>query len=241
MKPHHASTLHKMILVGLTAVGLSLAGIVSAATSDGWHPSAEHEEFELNYQLNYDNQTTVRNVWGWDGSWSDWQDCEDIHGDNSAPRGFFLSSITTKGSDWALIKCRTIDSDTGEFQSGYSVSDRFYSAGLYTGEESKTQTSMDELPVGIYNVTDNDAGFCFIFWQQPGGYIAEGSNSGVNGSGSATKCPHFAFTFSDDMESVNCDPGYVMTGMRLFHADRPDRDDGVEIQGIELRCTELTR
>lgn len=196
------------------------------------------ESSNINYRLGADTMG-VTVSWADKGSWSDWQTCEDVHGNNSAVRTLSFWELTTEGHfEKGRMSCRTIEAD-GTFASGdWTNSDYFFNTND-DGDEIKAEVDMDKLPVAILIATCTESGR-----MRDWGF-------GMGNADDIVGLTNYEYEGADwELEAcgtgyyghiISCDPGYVVTGMKVKSKDASWPYNGQKVYGFKFECTKLLR
>lgn len=172
-----------------------------------------------------------------DGTWGDWQHCEDYSGANSAPKSFTIYVLKDVDEfQKAFLDCRQIKAD-GTLNSSGKDSDNFFaSPGSGDAEKTQTATSLTKLPVGLTSTVSTGGTDLSIFATHL--LVLEAAE--IEWWSRAISVESYAGSerWGKAFEDLQCDLGYVMTGMKLKTLDG---DEGKFITGVRIKCTKLLK
>lgn len=215
--------INKEVFMKILFLGILVTLLVPSVGSASW----------TNYELGTDTHTETVTT-GRDSDWTDWIDCEDVSGANSAPRNLIVYELTSNGNfEKARLSCRQLDSWTT--RGGYTLSDYFFNTDD-DGDFDRTHVDSDQLPVGLKFDTICTTVSSFAFLQLSPDDILRGEDeaeivSSEAGSSDFGPCP--------DYQPIQCNGGYVLTGMKFKIDDADWPYNGKVITGVSIRCTEL--
>lgn len=173
------------------------------------------------------------------GSWTDWEDCDDIYGSDAGPNRLSTYRMTNEGNyEKIKMTCRGIKS-SGSYSSTYMYSDYFFNTSD-TGSFDYTEVNSGYLPVGIHFLISCDGANEFRFDQMTAARVVAGYDNKTASSQVSTTAGEAGICSSLPADTiVSCDNGSIITGMRFKISEANWPYTGKMVHDFNIRCTEL--